>query len=243
MSSPVWNATAPPLSKFELSGHPDAVPLNGSHPNNSKQSGCCRSRCMKCILLLTVIVSVALFLFYPRPIKFSFPTDEWLDILLEEADNGQGIIWDSTDSSFVVDCEVPVGVKNENFFVPLNVDIEAEVFYPSSLDSGQDGVKIATTEKEVKVAANSKEEVLLPAQAHVIPTGADGIRMASKIAQNCWRCSFSAIGADCGTTNVEVYVKGVLDDSTFGEFVTDIVGDIIIHKNVEVPCKYLFGKA
>ena len=151
---------------------------------------CCRSRCMKCILFLTVIVSVVVFLFYPRPIKFSFPTDEWLDILLEEADNGQGIIWDSTDSSFVVDCEVPVGVKNENFFVPLNVDIEAEVFYPSSLDSGEDGVKIATTEKEVKVAANSEEEVLLPAQAHVIPSGADGVRMATEIGEDCHRTYF-----------------------------------------------------
>lgn len=66
--------------------------------------------------------------------------------------------------------------------------------------------------------------------------------MAAQIGSDCWRCSFTGDGVDCGETNLEVKVVGVLDDSTFGEFITDVVGDIIIHENVKVPCKYIFGK-
>ncbi|GMH69383.1 hypothetical protein TrLO_g2898 [Triparma laevis f. longispina] len=219
-------------------GYPDG----SDRSRCSCQRYCPRSRCLAFLLVLTVLLSTLTFLLYPRPIKFSFPTSQWLDILLEETNNGQGIHWDPTESSFTIDCEIPVGVQNKNFFVPMNVDIEADVFYPSQKDTGKEGILIATTEELVRVGAYSTEEVLLPATAHVIPSTSDSLRMAAQIGSDCWRCSFTGDGVDCGETNLEVKVVGVLDDSTFGEFITDVVGDIIIHENVKVPCKYIFGK-
>ncbi|GMH94077.1 hypothetical protein TrST_g4068 [Triparma strigata] len=184
----------------------DNVPLD-PQPEPRCRIGTLSNR-TKCILCVTLTLSLLALFFWPKAIAVSFPLNYFIKILSSDENS---IKFDFSTKTFAVSSQIPLDISNSNY-IPLKAHISANLYYPG--DEGFDGVLMATSDNDsLDIPALGKTTVNLDLNAHVAKFS-EGVRMSTQFTLDCGACALKT-KANC-LEETDFFIDALVEPDYFG---------------------------